>query len=117
MVASIKFSGFSLRAGPIVGALLPFVLMLFLLPEPTELPVEDYFPSSRARTITVKIIKSLKSCPNESASAASRDFAVGGIPQSITICQAAIDAELHIHLRHFSLLTNRLVRSPPGFSL
>jgi len=117
MVASRKFSGLSLRAGPIVGALLPFVLMLFLLPELTESPVEDYFPSSPARTITVKIIKSLKSCPSESAGAAGRDFAVGGFPQSIAICQASVDAELHIHLRHFSLLTNRLVRSPPGFLL
>ena len=117
MVAGRKFNGLCLRAGLIVGALLPFMLILFLLPEPTESEVEDYLPSSRARTVTLKIIKSLNSFQGESSGASSRDYTVGSYPQTITIRQASVDAELHLHLRHFALLTNRLVRSPPGFSL
>lgn len=117
MKAGSTFCGFGVRAGPIVGALLPFVLILFLLPEPTDSQVEDYLPSSRARTVTVKIIKSLKALHGESSGAASRDFAVGGHAPAITIFQAAIAAVLYLHLHHFSLLTNRLVRSPPANSL
>ena len=106
-----------LCAGPIFGALLPFVLILFLLPEPTDSQVEDYLPSSRARTVTLKIIKTLKSFQGKSAGTSSHDFAVGGFPPCITICQVSIDADLRLHLRHFGFLTNRLVRSPPASSL
>jgi len=117
MMARRNFGGCCSRAVPIIGALLPFLLILFLLPEPTESELDDYFPSSRARTITVKIIKSLKSCQGESAGASSRDFAVGGYPQCKTIFHAFVVAELQFHLRHFDFLTNRRVRSPPGFFL
>ena len=117
MMARRNFGGCCLRAGLIVGTLLPFLLVLFLLPEPTESELEDYLPSSRARTITAKIIKSLKSFQGESTGAARGDVAVGGQRQAITIVQASISAELHLQLRHFALLTNRLVRSPPANSL
>ena len=117
MMSGRKFGRFCLRAGPIIGALLPLLLILFLLPEPTESEVDDYLPSSRARSVTVKIIKSLNSFQGESSGASSRDFAVGGHPQTITIFQASIAAELQLHLRHFDFLTNRRVRSPPRFSL
>jgi len=117
MVANTIIAGFCLRAGLIVGVLLPFVLILFLLPEPTESELDDYFPSSRARAITVKIVKSLKSLQGENTGASSHDFAVGGFPQCIAMCRTSIDADLHLHLRHFGLLTNRLVRSPPANSL
>jgi hypothetical protein len=95
--------------------LLPFLLILFLLPEPTESEVEDYLPSSRARTIALKIVKSLKSLQGESFDATSRYFAVGGFPQPKTIFLAGVAAELHLQLRHFAILTNRHVRSPPIF--
>ena len=112
-----NFRGCFLRTGPIVGALLPLLLVLFLLPEPTESELEDYLPSSRVRTLTAKIIKSLKLFQGESSGAASGDVAAGGQRQAITIFQASIVAELHLQLRHFALLTNRLVRSPPANSL
>ena len=117
MMAMRNFGGCCLRAGVIVGAMLPLLLILFPLPEPTESELEDYLPSSRVRTLTAKIIKSLKSFQGENSGAASGDVAVGGQRQSITIFQASIAAELHLQLRHFALLTNRLVRSPPVNSL
>lgn len=116
-MARRNFGGCCLRVGVIVGALLPFLLVLFLLPEPTESELEEYLPSSRARTITAKIIKSFKSFQGESSGPAGGDVAIGGQRQAITIVQASIAAELHLQLRHFALLTNRLVRSPPANSL
>ncbi len=117
MVATIIFGGRYLRAGSMAGALLAFLLILFLVPEPTESLVEDYLPSSRARTIAVKIVKLLKPYQGEICGAGSHDFAVCGFSHSIAVCQASVDVELHVQLRHFGLLTNRLVRSPPQFSL
>jgi len=117
MMARRNFGGGYLRAAVIVGTLLPFLLVLFLLPEPTDSELEDYLPSSRARTLTAKIIKSLKSFQGECSGAAGGDVAAGGQRQAITIFQASIAAELNLQLRHFALLTNRLVRSPPANSL
>ncbi|MGH7888415.1 MAG: hypothetical protein ACREPG_11145 [Candidatus Binatia bacterium] len=105
------------RAGRFVGALLPLVLILVLLPEPIDSQADDYLPSSRVRVSAFTIVKSLKPCQGENAGPASRDFAVGGFVHSSTICQSSIDAESHLQLRHFSLLTNRLVRSPPTLAL
>lgn len=117
MVTNRKLRFAWLCAGPIVGALLPFVLILFLLPEPSDSQVEDYLPSSGARTVTLKIIKSLKLIQGESFGASRHDCVAGGLPQSITLCQGLANAELLLHLRHFGFLTNRLVRSPPANSL
>ena len=117
MVTSSKFNGSWLCAATIVGVLLPFVLILFLLPEPSDSQVEDYLPSSRARTVTLKIIKSLKLIQGESSGASRHDCVAGGAPRFITVCQGLVKAELLVHLRHFGFLTNRLVRSPPLFSL
>lgn len=116
-MTSRKFNGSWLCAAPIAGALLPFVLILFLLPEPTESEVEDYLPSSHARTVTLKTIKSLKLIQGESSGASRHDCVAGGVPRFITVCQGLVKAELLFHLRHFGFLTNRLVRSPPLFSL
>ena len=116
-MAGRNFRGSRLRAGTIVGALLPFVLVLFLLPEPTDSQVEDYLPSSGAPTVTLKIVKSLKSFQGERSGASRYACGAGGLPQAITLCQGLVNAELLIHLRHFGFLTNRLVRSPPLNSL
>lgn len=117
MVANGKFKVACLRAGPIVGVLLPLVLILLLLPESTDSQMEDYLPSSRARTVTLTIIKSLKPFQGESAGTSSHVFAVGGVPPCAAVHLASIGADLHLHLRHFAFLSNRLVRSPPTNSL
>jgi len=113
MVMRRQFSGFGLRAGSLVGALLSFVLLLYLLPEPTDSRSGDYLPSSRGRAITAKIIKSPKPLQGENSGVAGFDFAVVGQPQPITNLQASIVAELFFQLRHFGFLNNRLGRSPP----
>lgn len=117
MVTKRKLSGVWLWAAPIVGVLLPFVLILFLMPEPDDSQVEDYLPSSGARTVTLKIIKSLKVIQGDSSAASRHDCVAGGIAPSVTFCQGLVNADLLLHLRHFGFLTNRLVRSPPANSL
>ena len=104
------------RAFLLIGPLLPFLLFLFLLPEPAQdSQTDDYLPSSRARSVNVKIIKSLKSVVGERAGGG--DVALAGHTLATTNFIISIRAESVVQRRHFDLLVHRPARSPPNFSL
>jgi hypothetical protein len=107
--------GLGLRLGLIIGALLPFIVCLFLLPEPSEAEADDYLPSARARSVNVKIVKLVKSLP--SARTAGADLVACGHLLALANFSIAIRAESPVQTRHFDLLVHRPVRSPPNFSL
>ncbi len=104
------------RAAPYVGVVLPFLLLLFLLPTPTEWRSDDYLPSARGRTVAVKIFKTPKPLLDANGAVAGFDFVHVVQPQPIIILQASVLAELSFQLRHFDFLNNRLGRSPPAHS-
>jgi hypothetical protein len=115
MKTSRNFGGIRMRVGLILGALLPFIVCLFLLPEPSQSESEDYLPSARARSVNAKIIKSLKSLPGDCAGGVA--LTAGAQWLAPAIYSTAIRAETSVKTRHFDLLIHRAVRSPPKFSL
>ena len=112
MRAGEIFRGISRRAAAIGSALLPFVLILFLFPEPAQAEVEDYLPSAPARAVAIKLVKAQKSLHGEKSADLNRDLAAGGYPFTTASSQAFIQVDTRLHLLDFGLLTNRLVRSP-----
>ena len=117
MRAGEIFRGISRRAAAIGSALLPFVLILFLFPEPAQSEVEDYLPSAPARAVAIKLVKAQKLLHGGKSADLNRALAVGGHPFTTASSRAFIQVETRLHLLHFSLLTNRLVRSPPRRSV
>ena len=113
MTAGGIFRGILRRAAAIGSALLPFVLILFLFPEPAQTEVEDYLPSAPARAVAIKLVKAQKSLHGGKSADLNQDLAVGGYPFTTASSQAFIQVETRLHLLHFGLLTNRLIRSPP----
>jgi hypothetical protein len=116
-MAAYRHSGKSrLRAGLMIGAVLPLALCLFLLPEPSDSQADAYLPSSRARNVSVKVIKSLKSFPAERTG--NGDLALSGhAPALASFIASSSAAGSPIRRHHFAFLSVRSTRSPPSFPL
>ena len=115
MIIGRKFCG-SVCAGQVAGALLPFVLLLFLWPEPADERSDNYLPSAHGRALAVKTFKAANSFQGGKSTFSSFDLAVVDQPQPAIIFQDSLVAELFFQLRHFAFLHDHLGRSPPANS-
>ncbi len=95
------------------GALVPFLVGLFLCVEPAISQGEDYLPSAPSRSVSIKIVKSLKYAHGGKASTLNRDLTVRGYSLSVSSSQGFVLVGLWLHRLRFGFLSNRLVRSPP----
>lgn len=113
MTARRIFRGIISRSASIGSALLPFVLILFLCPEPNQEEIDDYLPSVPARAVAIQFVKTAKSFYGEKAGNLQPDLVVGDFPLTTTFYQAYVQIEPYRSLLQFGFLTNRLARSPP----